>query len=35
MADRQKRHDMNGSRRDAPLADMICAPPETFGLINL
>ena len=32
---RRKRHEMNGSRRYAPLADMIRAPPETFVLINL
>ena len=32
---RRKRHEINGRRRDVPLADMICAPPETFVLINL
>ena len=32
---RQKRHETNGSSRDAPLADMIRATPETFVLINL
>ena len=32
---RRKRREMNGTRRDAPLADMIHVPPETFVLINL
>ena len=35
VAGRRKSHDMNGIRRDAPLADMIRAPPETFVVINL
>ena len=35
VAGRWKRHEMNGSRRDAPLADMIRAPPATFVLRNL
>ena len=35
VAGRRKRHNMNGIRRDAPLADMIRAPPATFVLINL
>ena len=35
VAGRRKRHDMNGIRRDAPLADMIRALPATFLLTNL
>ena len=35
VAGMRKRHEMNGSRRDAPLADMIRALPETFILIDL
>ena len=35
VVEARKRHEMNGSRRDAPLADMICAPLATFVLINL
>ena len=32
---RRKRHEMNGSRRDTPIVDMICAPPATCVLINI
>ena len=35
VAGRRRRHKMNRSRRDAPLADMIRALPEMFVLINL
>ena len=35
VAGRRKRHEMNGSRIYAPLADMILALPATFVLINL
>ena len=35
VAGRLKSHEMNGIRRDAPLSDMIRAPPATFVLINL
>ena len=31
----RKRQEMNGIRRDAPLADMICVPLATVVLINL
>ena len=35
VASRRKSHEMNGGRRDEPLADMIRVPPATFVLINI